>query len=79
MTGPKRLVQNGQDADLAAASGAVGRVTDWLARQLLAERERWVLWLPVAYGLGTAVISVYPRAEHNHRPGGGGRSHGGGL
>ncbi len=60
MTGPKRLVPSGQDADLAAASGGVGRVTAWLARQLLAERERWVLWLPVAYGLGTAVYFWLP-------------------
>ncbi len=60
MTGAKRLVRNRQDADLAAAPDAAGRVTAWLARQLLAERERWVLWLPVAYGVGTAVYFWLP-------------------
>ncbi len=58
MTGPKRLVLNGQDAEPAATPA--GRVTAWLARQLVAERERWVLWLPVAYGVGTAVYFWLP-------------------
>ena len=27
----------------------------WLRAQLLAERERWLLWLPVAMGMGIAL------------------------
>ncbi len=34
---------------------AGGRRLAWLWRQLLAERQRWPLWLPVAYGVGIAV------------------------
>ncbi len=43
-------------ATLAAVSDgagtALGRVRGALARALEAERERWILWLPVALGLG---------------------------
>jgi hypothetical protein len=33
---------------------------EWLGRQLIAERERWILWLPVALGLGIGVYFVLP-------------------
>jgi competence protein ComEC len=32
----------------------------WLAGNLLAERERWLLWLPVGVGTGTAVYFALP-------------------
>ncbi len=60
MTGAKRLVRNRQDAHFEAAPGGAGRSTAWLARQLLAERERWVLWLPVAFGVGVVVYFWLP-------------------
>ncbi len=60
MTGSDRLVGNGEDAGLGTAPGAAARARAWLTRQLSAERERWVLWLPVAYGVGTAVYFLVP-------------------
>jgi competence protein ComEC len=45
------------DSDLAAAPGPAAA---WLARQALAERERWVLWLPVAFGVGVASYFALP-------------------
>ncbi len=35
--------------------GRVLRAGDWVLGQVLAERERWMLWLPVGFGLGIAV------------------------
>src|SRR5918994_2132086 len=32
----------------------------WLAGNLLAERERWLLWLPVALGSGIALYFALP-------------------
>src|SRR5438094_877414 len=32
----------------------------WLAAQLAAERERWLLWLPVAIGCGVALYFALP-------------------
>ena len=39
---------------------ARGRAAPWLAGQLLAERERWLLWLPVALGLGIGLYFALP-------------------
>lgn len=39
----------------AAAAGL------WLAETLAAERERWALWLPVAFGLGIGLYFALPR------------------
>ena len=57
MTGPDRLVRDRQNSDLGVAPG---RATAWLARQVLAERERWVLWLPVAFAVGVAAYFSLP-------------------
>ena len=35
--------------------GIAGRLVAWAAGQLSAERERWVLWVPVGFGAGIAV------------------------
>ena len=35
--------------------GIAGRLVAWVAGQLSAERERWVLWVPVGFGAGIAV------------------------
>jgi len=32
----------------------------WLVRQLMAERERWILWTPVLFGLGIALYFALP-------------------
>ena len=32
----------------------------WLTRQLLEERERWILWLPVGLGVGVVCYFVLP-------------------
>ncbi|HEX9771072.1 MAG TPA: ComEC/Rec2 family competence protein [Kiloniellales bacterium] len=61
MTESDRLVGNGQGASLGFVPGAAARARAWLARQLSAERERWVLWLPVAYGVGTALYFWLPQ------------------
>jgi competence protein ComEC len=54
----------------AAVPGLLGRIAGrpllapslaaWLAANLLAERERWLLWLPVGLGAGTAVYFGLP-------------------
>ncbi len=36
-------------------------VAPWLAARLLAERERWLLWLPVALGVGIGLYFALPR------------------
>jgi hypothetical protein len=36
------------------------RGTTWILDQLDAERSRWMLWLPVAMGLGIAVYFELP-------------------
>src|SRR5436190_22820206 len=33
---------------------------DWILRQLDAEQGRWMLWLPVAMGLGVAIYFELP-------------------
>jgi len=33
---------------------------DWILHQLEAERGRWILWLPVAMGLGIALYFELP-------------------
>ncbi len=43
-----------------AAPGRLALARLWLARQLGAERERWVLWLPVAFGAGIAFYFALP-------------------
>ncbi len=43
-----------------AGSQPFGRVTARLAAAFLAEREQWVLWLPVAIGTGVAVYFALP-------------------
>jgi len=46
---------------LAWARGLGGAgVAPWLVAQLLAERERWLLWLPVALGLGVGLYFALP-------------------
>jgi competence protein ComEC len=39
---------------------AAGSLLAWLAGNLLAERERWFLWLPVALGTGIALYFALP-------------------
>jgi competence protein ComEC len=41
----------------------VARARTWILDQLDAERSRWMLWLPVALGLGIAVYFELP-SEH---------------
>lgn len=60
MTAPWDLVRNGEDARPPAVRHVVGRAAAWLVRQFSAERERWVLWLPVAFGVGIAVYFWLP-------------------
>ncbi|SMH60170.1 ComEC/Rec2 family competence protein [Azospirillum agricola] len=42
--------------------GPLFRAWNWLVRQLAAERERWVLWIPVGFGFG-AVLYFALRSE----------------
>ena len=35
-------------------------VLRWLRKSALDERERWVLWLPVAFGIGIALYFALP-------------------
>jgi len=37
-----------------------GSLTTWLPETLSAERERWLLWLPVAFGFGAALYFALP-------------------
>ena len=43
-----------------ARSNMVPRLAAWLLRELDRARERWVLWLPVAFGAGIAVYFALP-------------------
>lgn len=36
------------------------RAPNWLARQIRAERDRWVLWVPVGFGLGIGIYFGLP-------------------
>ena len=45
-----RTTWNDPPADLAARRGRL----EWLWDTLIAERDRWILWLPVALGIGIA-------------------------
>jgi competence protein ComEC len=45
---------------LAWARGLGAGILPWLVAQLLAERERWLLWLPVALGLGVGLYFALP-------------------
>jgi competence protein ComEC len=45
---------------IARGSTAAPDLLAWLARNLLAERERWFLWLPVGLGAGVAVYFALP-------------------
>ena len=45
---------------IARRSTAAPDLLAWLARNLLAERERWFLWLPVGLGAGVAVYFALP-------------------
>ena len=45
---------------LARARGLGIGVVPWFAANLLAERERWLLWLPVALGLGIGLYFALP-------------------
>ena len=42
------------------ARGAAARVSAWLLRTLGAERARWPLWYPVAFGAGIAIYFQLP-------------------
>lgn len=47
----------------AAAEGAVAAIAGavlWVRAQVLSERDRWVLWLPVALGAGVALYFQLP-------------------
>lgn len=51
-------------AAFARVGSLPGEAAAWTARALAAERERWVLWLPVALGLGIGVyfeLAVEPQ------------------
>ncbi|MEE9140628.1 MAG: ComEC/Rec2 family competence protein [Alphaproteobacteria bacterium] len=41
-------------------AGAGARLGAWLSANLAAERERWLLWLPVGIGLGIALYFLFP-------------------
>lgn len=60
MTSSGDLGRTGDDVSLTADRGVAGRLTAGLARQLAAERGRWVLWLPVAFGAGIALYFWLP-------------------
>ena len=45
---------------IAARSPVAPSLVAWLAGNLLAERERWLLWLPVGVGSGIAVYFALP-------------------
>jgi len=40
--------------------GGIPRLIEAVAETLAVERERWVLWLPVAFGAGIAVYFALP-------------------
>jgi competence protein ComEC len=50
----------GPVADIVRRWAAAPSLLAWLAGNLLAERERWFLWLPVALGTGVAVYFALP-------------------
>jgi competence protein ComEC len=52
---PRRAWRSGR-LSLAWAGFSV-----WLSEHLMAERERWLLWLPVAMGTGVALYFALPR------------------
>ena len=64
------MVMAHRPLDGAAMPGLLGRIAGrplvapslaaWFARNLLAERERWLLWLPVGVGAGIAVYFALP-------------------
>ncbi len=45
---------------LDRARGLGAGVLPWLVARLLAERERWLLWLPVALGIGIGIYFALP-------------------
>ena len=45
----------------AQAAGVAARAGRWLADQMEGQGERWRLWTPVAFGLGSAVYFSLPR------------------
>jgi len=44
----------------ASTPAWLARVGAWLGAQLLAERERWALWCPVAFGTGVGAYFMLP-------------------
>ena len=49
-----------QAAPASPGRGRIGRLLSWLARNLIAEHERWPLWIPVLVGLGIGVYFWLP-------------------
>lgn len=45
---------------ITAFAGDLSRLVAWAQREMLSERERWMLWLPVAFGAGVAVYFWLP-------------------
>ncbi|HYH21741.1 MAG TPA: ComEC/Rec2 family competence protein [Azospirillum sp.] len=50
----------GEDAAPRPPPGALARALGWPVERLLAERERWALWVPAGIGLGTAGYFALP-------------------
>ncbi len=48
------------DEALRNGDGVMHRFIVWIGHELLSERDRWVLWLPVAFGSGVAVYFLFP-------------------
>jgi competence protein ComEC len=49
-----------QEGGGAIGGGRAGAVLVWLKRELEAERERWLLWLPVVFGAGIGLYFALP-------------------
>jgi len=60
----ERFVFDGDGFEEGAAPprppGALARALGWFADRLLAERERWALWVPAGIGLGIAAYFAQP-------------------
>ncbi len=55
-----RLAAHELDLPTDTRPGVVGRIALAIADRLQAERDRWILWLPVAIGFGIAVYFELP-------------------
>ncbi|HEY0835840.1 MAG TPA: hypothetical protein VGE72_18195, partial [Azospirillum sp.] len=49
-----------EDAAPPRPPGALARAAVWLLERLLAERDRWALWVPVGIGFGIACYFALP-------------------